>query len=375
MVEFTDYWHAMDKKPLEYIDITTKELGVSAKMGDVLQGLKADITAGASHVELGFTGKGKGSLGQGNTTPEMFGRDKREEIRQLSKLNDVTVSTHASLAVAGLTGFDPEHGRFSDMAKRESIKEIQRTIDFAADAASGGAVVVHTQEFQRPIGAVEEGKFAAKEIEREEVAVLAESDTGKLVGVSRGKKIFLPKFEGIEAPAWKPEKEREATEKGNIIEKYIDKTIHISELPVQLKKDDKSGKELPGEVAWVEIKWEDVKEAVGEWNKKHPEDQKNADKEFFLMDHRAELERARPFAAHYYEQYKQYNKIVEESEKNIKFWRELEKKTPEKNYDVLRADFEQDMEKKGLPVRMKKEELPSSTLERLKKEFERRAQA
>ncbi|MBI5871482.1 sugar phosphate isomerase/epimerase [archaeon] len=370
MVEFTDYWHAMDKKPLEYIDITTKELGVSAKMGDVLQGLKADITAGASHVELGFMGKGKGSLGQGNTTPEMFGTDKRQEIRQLAKLNDVTVSTHASLAVAGLAGFDPEHGRFSDSAKREAIKEIERTIDFAADAASGGAVVVHTHEFQRPVSAVEEGRFAEAKIEKEEMAVLAEKDTQKLVGVSRGKTIVLPKLEGLEASAWKPEKERERTEKLNIIEKYIGGGSELAKIPVKSKE----GK--PDEVEFVEIQWADVKEAVNKWNEKHlDEKEKDADKEFFLMEHRAELERARPFAKHYFQGYEGNRKMAEECEKDMKFWAELEKKTPKENMDILKADFLSQIKAKEMPIALRKDEKPSEALVRAKEEFERRAQA
>lgn len=369
MVEFTDYWHAMDKKPVEYIDITTKELGVSAKMGDVLQGLKADITAGASHVELGFTGKGKGNISGMNTTPEMFGRDKREEIRQFAKINDVTVSTHASIAVAGLAGFDPEHGRFSDTAARETVNEIKRTIDFAADATRGGPVVVHTQEWQRPISALGEEFAPPSGIEKEEMSILADKETGALVGVSKGHRIALPIVEGVrirDIDKLRPEEKRE------LVKKYLEAEMDMSKL--QLRHEE--GK--PFEIKWGTVEWDDVKGAVEDINKTLERDkQRVPEKEFFLMEQRAELERARPFAQHYYEGYEQFKKFEKEAEKQLNFWRELEKKTPKENIDILKADFLQSMARTDFAryMSIEKGKLPSQTLERAQKEFERRAQA
>ena len=62
MVDFgkTDYFHAMDppKKIIPVKELSHKDIGISSKMGDVLQGLKSDIIAGASHVEIGFMGQG-----------------------------------------------------------------------------------------------------------------------------------------------------------------------------------------------------------------------------------------------------------------------------------------------------------------------------
>jgi len=100
MVDFgkTDYFHAMD--PPKKL-ISHKDLGVSSRMGDVLQNLKSDIAAGASHVEIGFMGTGKGSLGQNNTTPEMFDKRKREEVRLMSKINGVSLTTHAAVQKSG----------------------------------------------------------------------------------------------------------------------------------------------------------------------------------------------------------------------------------------------------------------------------------
>lgn len=152
MAFVSDYWHALDYNELaSRLDVSAKDIGISAGAGDVLDGLQASIRAGASAVELGFMGTGKGNLGGGQTNPEMFGKDKREAMRQLSKINEVIVSTHASVGVQGLSGLDPRENAFTPQASENVIHEIERTVDFAADVAGGGPVVVHGAEFPRQV--------------------------------------------------------------------------------------------------------------------------------------------------------------------------------------------------------------------------------
>ena len=63
MVDFGhNYFHAMDKDPLEKVDLSTKDVGVSMGIGDPWTNIKASVSAGASTVELGFMGTGKGSI-------------------------------------------------------------------------------------------------------------------------------------------------------------------------------------------------------------------------------------------------------------------------------------------------------------------------
>ncbi len=143
----SDYWHALDKQSAENLEISPKDIGISMGAGDVLEGLKSAINMGAGTVELGFVGTGKGSMGQGSTTPEMFGTDKREAIRQLAKINEVNVTTHATLGIANLSGLG-QRG-FERQAQQNTLHEIQRTVDFAADTTRGGPITVHTAEFPR----------------------------------------------------------------------------------------------------------------------------------------------------------------------------------------------------------------------------------
>ncbi|MBL7148411.1 MAG: hypothetical protein ISS82_06295 [Nanoarchaeota archaeon] len=141
-----DYWHTMDEDKVgilpKYIAFTTHP----AK--DQLQETKAKIFQGASKIELGFTGRGKPSLARGETTPGLFGKEHREALKQIAKVNEVELTTHATLAVSGLAGVTRE-GHFSENAREDSVSEIKQAIEFNADVG-GGAVVVHTGEFNRP---------------------------------------------------------------------------------------------------------------------------------------------------------------------------------------------------------------------------------
>lgn len=162
MVDFgNDYWSS-GKKRVEGVDIAARDIGISMGIGDPWTSIKTAITAGASHVELGFMGMQKGSLGSPTSvTPEIIGKSKREDIRQFAKINKVTLSTHASANVMGFAGL--RENRFDDAAAAQSVFEVKRAIDFAADTAEGGPVVIHTGEFPRPICVAGEEFLAHKE--------------------------------------------------------------------------------------------------------------------------------------------------------------------------------------------------------------------
>jgi sugar phosphate isomerase/epimerase len=164
-----DYFSALDQgmyvpdrtgtigKPIAGV----KDLGIpTPPMQDQVQSLKQRIHQGASLVELGFMGAGKGSMGQGATTPEMYGYDHRQAMRELAKINDIKITTHATTRLPPLSGFGQQG--FNDESRRQALEEIERTVDFAADIARGGPVTVHTGEFNRRISTLPgtgKGKF------------------------------------------------------------------------------------------------------------------------------------------------------------------------------------------------------------------------
>lgn len=120
-------------------------LGISA--GNV-QGVAVKMREGASNLEIAFPGAVQGN--RQSQTPGMYGKDTREAMRELAKINEVRLSTHSAYNIMGLSGQD-QQGNFSREYKKLATDEIKRAIEFAADTAGGGSVVVHTGEFERPI--------------------------------------------------------------------------------------------------------------------------------------------------------------------------------------------------------------------------------
>jgi len=157
---------------------------------DQLEQLKAKIRMGVSKVELGFSGTGK-SFGE-KVSPEAYGIDERNDIRELAKLNKIELTTHAAITgpLSGLT----QQG-FQESARREVVDEIKRAIDFAADVVEGGPVVAHLGEFQRPIYAPEDDKFEAYENENKEAIIsLVNKEDGSLVNLRKNMEFDLPLY-------------------------------------------------------------------------------------------------------------------------------------------------------------------------------------
>ena len=198
MVEFqNDYWIPLDrnKNMRDKLDISIKDIGISHGMGDPLKGLRTHIAEGASHVELGFGGIGKGSLSGGNVTPETVSKESRKAIKELSRINKVGVSTHASYGVTGFAGFTPQG--FSDSEQQKNLNEIKKAIEFAADATEGGAVVIHPGEFPRPISEFE--GFEEYEGEKQKGIVnFVDDRTGKILQLTQDIAVHKPVMENGE---------------------------------------------------------------------------------------------------------------------------------------------------------------------------------
>lgn len=161
MVEFnTGYYHPMDRdyghsstsdNSTSDAGVGVKDIGMSLPLGIAapnVQGVAAKIRTGARKFELAFPGTG--SAQRGAQTPGIYGKLQREALEELGRANKVDFTTHAAYGVMGLAGMD-QQGNFSKKNKKFAVDEIKRAIEFAADVARGGNVVVHTGEFQRPV--------------------------------------------------------------------------------------------------------------------------------------------------------------------------------------------------------------------------------
>jgi len=151
-----DYFNAMDsqaygeKPAYGGNELGIKDIGMSVPMGisaSNVAGIYSKIRMGAGNIEIQFPGYRSGQ--RNAQTPEMFGEDQRQAIRELSMANEVKFTTHASFQLMGLMGRD-ERGNFSLQGATQDLFELKRAIDFQSDMG-GGSVVIHSGEFERPI--------------------------------------------------------------------------------------------------------------------------------------------------------------------------------------------------------------------------------
>jgi len=160
MVQFSTYTSPMDRdygkntvsdNSTNDVGIGVQDIGMSVPMGIAaanVQGIGAKIKSGAGALEIGFAGAVRGQ--RQAHTPGMYGKDQRQSMKELAEINEVKLTTHASYGIMGLAGMD-QQGNFSKEQRKIAVDEIKRAIEFAADTAQGGSIVVHTGEFQRPI--------------------------------------------------------------------------------------------------------------------------------------------------------------------------------------------------------------------------------
>ncbi len=141
------YGHDVKERPSTSI----KDIGMSVPMGISAQnvaGIYSKIRMGAGSLEIAFPTAGTGQ--RQAHTPEMYGEDQRQAIRELANINEIKLTTHAPYPIMGMMGHD-QRDNFSVTNAREGMREIERAIDFAADTAGSGSVVVHTGEWERPL--------------------------------------------------------------------------------------------------------------------------------------------------------------------------------------------------------------------------------
>ncbi len=347
MIFNQSYYNAMDRgyylplkqdeKPDEYvpdgivpdIGISQKDIGVStAPFGDQLQALKARIFQGASRAELGFMGRGKGSMQGGNTTPEMFGKDERMDIRELAKINKVQLTTHATPNAGSLAGFQQD--RFDESIREGTLHEIERAIDFAADTTNGGAVVVHAQEFPRPIRDYfhKEGFQAYPEEEQRAVRYLVDERTGQMTPVRKN----MPVYEPVYLEDKNDPKNYWVDVDGNRISKTESETQKL------FKRVPKWNAER-SDFDTVRRDWNYFVERAEKWNLAHPDKQKLPEEMWFQIQMENQIMRSKGSSLFYARQYGESKEVYESAKKALKFYENIESSVPkEEQWKLMMQD-------------------------------------
>ena len=167
-----DYYTPMDKEyiasfstaPLSpyssgtYLEkpiIPAREIGQTVtegrQFGTFRDSVVAAIRAGAAQVELATQMEGTDR----NVGAEAYGKEAREELREIARANKLQfTSVHSPTQVGNLSGFNKQQG-FVDEQRKAFVEEVKKAVKFSGDVSGGGAVVVHTGEYERPISDAE----------------------------------------------------------------------------------------------------------------------------------------------------------------------------------------------------------------------------
>ena len=109
MIFNTGYYHSMDRQNvdgnLSSLGLGIKDIGMSVPLGIAagdVQGVNAKIRQGTGNIEIQFAGAGGGQ--RNAQTPEMWGREARQALEEMSRANQVNLNVHATFRIKDIVG-------------------------------------------------------------------------------------------------------------------------------------------------------------------------------------------------------------------------------------------------------------------------------
>ncbi len=366
--------------------ITIADVGQSVtegnRFGMFRQSINAAIRVGARKIEL-QTQMGGGAEPVG---AESYGKASREELREIARANNIEFqAVHAPTQIGNLSGFVPRQGGagdFSDEHRKAAIEEIKKAIDFSADVAQGGAVVVHTGEYHRALSEQDwavakdrygnvvkdsEGKpqytfLSYKEEPARAVLYLVDKRNGRVIGdVRKNQTVREPLFlragdvdpdTGVDFSVYIGEPDKKKYERTGI--KYIEKDDLLDSDGKWLDPDDEDDlfwripkyDETKTRFLSKELTWEDFQKRADAYNQRNADRiyrgdivEKSPEEEFFKTQLQTQILQYRGsslFHGRYYEAERDSWKKLQES---LKFYTELESKMPkEEVWKIMKED-------------------------------------
>jgi hypothetical protein len=334
---------ASQKLPEQEPLLNVRELGATVTempgRQDLIQAVKASIKQGSATLELA-TNQG------GPTQPvgvESYGVEARQALRELQMANKLdVVSIHTPSSLPNLSGYNPQNGRFDSEYKKMVEDEISKALRFAAETAGGGAVVVHSGEFNRPISEAEwntpdEMEDGSKryqflstmdEPNKTPMAVV-EKTTGQVKSLGqKNVKIYRPKW-------------RKATEDGVVENPYSGEKVNVKKgdylnidgLPIDEKDyiqrvpltNDGEVAQKPDEFGYEELTWKDIEKEALEQNK----DKKDVPVYFYNQMQEQQLAQQYGQLQYHSSNYEEFRKRREKLMQALEVYEKLEKDLPE----------------------------------------------
>jgi sugar phosphate isomerase/epimerase len=381
MVTFSSYTNPMDRNygkstasdnSTNDVGIGVQDIGMSVPMGIAaanVQGIAAKIHAGAGSLEIGFPGVVRGQ--RNAQTPGMYGEDQRQAIREMAEITEVKLTTHAAYGIMGFAGMD-QQGNFSDEQRKLSVDEIRRAIEFAADTAKGGSVVVHTGEFQRPISEEEWAhdprnptgyrfKQYEEEAEKAVIRVVDERTGHVMTQVRKNQDVARPVWLRAKEGYWQEvtkDNEEAGYKSGDKV--FVNSGDYVdyegNPIPRTLRVPEYNQEK--GRFKVETLSWDDFLKEAEEMNKDKEkelgrpltDDEKILPEEAYI---KATLEtnaaNSRGWALYYGESFERYKDMIHKLRKAYKFYKKLEEEVPEEEqWKLKREDHDMRMSLGGL---------------------------
>jgi len=309
--------------------IGVKELGMSVtegqRFGSFVQTTQNAIKMGAGKLELSTNmGGGQESVGS-----ESYGEDARQALREISRVNQVEfTSVHTPTQVGNMSGYNPQERGFSDEHRKMGMEEVKKAIDFASDV-NGGAVVVHTAEFQRdisdqPWAKNPDGSFKFLNYDEEPgraVLYMVDDRTGKLITeVRKSMVVHEPRFKSKYDPG--QGRERWIDKEGEFLDEAI-----TDDLFRRVPEHDKTNTRF----LTRRLDWNDFIKRADEWNQWHPKE--NGDKwtpeaMFFRSQMETRILQARGSSLFHGREYQENDESRKELIKLLDYFKKIEKDVP-----------------------------------------------
>ena len=327
------------QEPITSGDVKVSELGKSVSEGrgeTFLDSVRGAIFEGSSTIELAAKPDG----GEPFSGMENYGRDARQDLREMAKVNEVKfTSVHTPPeVVANMSGF--QRNEFNPRVREHNLNEVKKAIEFAADVGAK-AVVVHTGEFQRKFidqddktGWVDStGKELFREFLEEPArgtVYLVDTRTGHLIEeVARNRIVHLPKFKT--APN---DYDWSDPETGKIIRVKKGEYIDYAERPVVEEKDrvPEFNKDQSGFIT-EEWDWKRFEDEAAKKNKESgakPGDKNfiRPEKEFIDAQLKVQERQSRGWELYHTGHFPEYIDAVKKLNEALRFYKDIENKIP-----------------------------------------------
>jgi hypothetical protein len=352
-----------------------KEIGGSvtegSRFGSLIQTSQGAIRQGVGTLELATIQGGQEPGGA-----ESYGKEAREAIREQARASGTElVSIHSPTNVGNLSGFHPQQG-FVDELRHTGVDEVKKAINFSAETAGGGAVVVHTAEFQRPMSEQKwaqnpDGTYKFLHYEEEPGRAntyLVDDRTGKVIQEVRKSQIIREpvyltakdlKDRGTQITGTRqdgsPVRDTDwVTEEGRYINP-IEPDDLFKRVPLWNQKETRFHTRKLG--------WNEIVERTN-WYNQQNDTNYSPEEMAYRIQMETQMLQYRGSSLYHGQRYDEYRRSLNALEKSMKYYQKLEENTPpEEMWKLLRQDREVSRYVEGgefSPVKYKK---PTEMLE------------